>query len=81
MGKGRPEGRPALLGVLRSVNGFEIAGGADIVGSNIHESLSRVWLPEAVFPGNGAVAGSEACDWSDMPAVAGAFATASCILA
>jgi len=76
MGKERPEGSPALLGVLRSVNGLEIAGGADIVGSSIHESLSRIWLPEAVVPGRGTAAGSEACDWSDIPAEAGAFDTA-----
>jgi len=62
MGIARPEGRPALLGVLRSVNGLEIAGGADIVGSSIHESLSRGWLPKAVVLGRGAAAGSEACD-------------------
>lgn len=63
--------------MFRSVNGFEIGGGADIVGSSIHESLSLAWLPEVVVPGRGPAAGSETFDWSDMPAAAGAFATAS----
>jgi hypothetical protein len=47
-----------------------------MVGSSIQESLSRGWLPDAVVPGRAAAAGSEACDWSDIPAEAGAVDTA-----